>query len=239
MATTGGGGKDYIKAYNLAFNIADARDISKVDIRLLLGTTARALSGSEMQSLIDVFDTDGNGRIDFTEFLSMLNAGNGLITADKLAQLTKMLELQSKGSKKWGTHKAEESDSSEEDSEDEQKEEEEGDRDEGEGAAAAGNATKPAAKVLSKRALRKKQKAAMSAASRAALSDIEAALRPQDAQADDDDDDDDDKDEDDDDEDDDEDSSSASAVAAAAAYSRKHRPGPPGVIVGSLQRAGL
>ena len=72
-ATTGGGGKDIGKAFRKVDENGDGV-MSVAEFIKAIGPLAHALTPVELQDLIDQFDKDASGTVDFKEFLSLLGS---------------------------------------------------------------------------------------------------------------------------------------------------------------------
>lgn len=94
-ATMGGGGKDYARAFQrlrspgrspvraggndsspvpATVDAASSRAITPAQFKSVLGAAVRALSDGELQTLVDYYDVDGDGTIDFVEFLGVVSS---------------------------------------------------------------------------------------------------------------------------------------------------------------------
>jgi hypothetical protein len=75
-ATIGGGGKDFGRAF-LRIDTNGDGVMSVAEFKAALGPLVARLTPYEMDCLTDYFDADGNGTIDFKEFLGMFGTARG------------------------------------------------------------------------------------------------------------------------------------------------------------------
>jgi len=70
-ATTGGGGKNLQQAFLKIDSNGDGV-LSVQEFIKAIGPLARLLSATELQDLVDQFDKDASGTVDFKEFVALM-----------------------------------------------------------------------------------------------------------------------------------------------------------------------